>query len=199
MMEIAAEAFPGFSAGGKEGRKRGRPRSNQMVGAKRMAITGMTSMADMGSAHGVAFDDAVGTLLAREDDHGHTAAGVGTTTGKVEVFIAAARLGCFEAVVQFPIGDDTIDRSSIRPIHALNVDGGEQVFNHDALSEASQAAAFHLINAPVLEGNVVFVGDVGAVLQRWDMGQDLDVVTTLGGFAGIGACGSDDVKGGVLR
>ena len=134
-MEIAAEAFPGFSAGGKEDRKRGRPRRNQMAGAKRMAITGMTSMADMGSAHGVAFDDAVGTLLAREHDHGHAAAGVGTATGEVEVFIASAGLGCFEAVVQFPIGDDTIDRSSIRPIHALNVDGGEQVLNDDALSQ----------------------------------------------------------------
>ena len=43
------------------------------------------------------------------------------------------------------------------------------------------------------------MGDVRAFLQGWDVGQDLDVVTTLGGLAGIGACGSDDVKGGVLR
>ena len=73
----------------------------------------------------MAVDDAVGDFLAGEDDHGHAAAGVGAAAGEVEVAVFGAGLGCFEPVVELPIGDDTVDAAAVGTIHALDVHGRE--------------------------------------------------------------------------
>ena len=83
----------------------GRPRMNHNAGAQRMASPGKTSRRSLIELLGgrVALDDAVGTVLPGEDDHGHPAAGVGATSGEVEVAVFAGGLGGFEAVVLFVI------------------------------------------------------------------------------------------------
>ena len=178
----------------------GRPRMSHNAGAQRMATPGKTSknaLIDL-SGDRVTPDNAVGAALSGEDHHGHAAAGVGAAAGEVEVAVLAGGLGSFEAVVLFPVGDDAVNRSLVRAIHALDVDGSEEIFGHDGVAQSGEAAAFHLVDAAVFEGNVILVSDAGVVFERGDVRKDFDVVASLGCLVGIGAGGGDDVEGGVV-
>ena len=142
----------------------------------------------------MALDDAVGTLLSGQDDHGHAPAGIGATPSEVEVVVAAAGLWGLEAVVLFPVCHHAIDGSLVGPVHALDIDWGEQVFGDDALAQAGDAAAFHLVDAALFECYVVLVSDARILLDRWNVREDLDVVTTIGSFARIRAGRRDHIE-----
>ncbi len=178
----------------------GRPRMSHNAGAQRMATPGKISRkAFIGSSGDrVTLDNAVGAALSGEDHHGHTAAGVGAAAGEVEVAVFAGGLGSFEAVVLFPVGNDAVNRPLVRAIHALDVDGSEEIFGHDGVAQSGETAAFHLFDTAVFEGNVVLVSDAGVVFERGDVRKDFDVVASLRCFVGIGAGGGDDVEGGVV-
>ena len=178
----------------------GRPRMSHNAGAQRIATPGKTSKNALIGSSGdrVTLENAVGAALPGEDNHGHTAAGVGAAAGEVEVAIFTGGLGSFEAVVLFPVGDDAINRSSVRAIHAFNVQGSEEIFGHDGVAQSGEAAAFHLVDAAVFEGNVILVSDAGVVFERGDVRKDFDVVASLGCLVRIGTGGGDDVEGGVV-
>ena len=178
----------------------GRPRMSHNAGAQRMAIPGKISRKALIDLSGdrVTLDNTVGAVLPRENHHGHAAAGVGAAAGEVEVAVFAGGLGSFEAVVLFPIGDDAVNRTLVRAIHALDVDGSEEIFGHDGVAQSGETAAFHLVDTAVFEGNVVLVSDAGVVFERGDVRKDFDVVASLRCFAGIGAGGGDDVEGRVV-
>ena len=178
----------------------GRPRMSHNAGAQRMATPGkMRRKAFIGSSGDrVTLDNAVGATLPGENHHGHTAAGVGAAAGEVEVAVLGGGLGSFEAVVLFPIGDDAVNGPLVRAIHALDVDGSEEIFGHDGVAQSGETAAFHLVDAAFFEGNVVLVSDAGVVFERGDVRKNFDVVASFGCLVGIGAGGGDDVEGGVV-
>lgn len=144
-------------------------------------------------------DDAVGDFLTREDYHGHARAGIGGGSAEEESLVFGTHLGCFEAAVRFPIGDDSVDRSLVGAIHALDVIGKEDVFGDDVFAEILEAGAFHLFENAMVEGEVIFARERFAVLKGRNVGEDLDIVTTRRCLAGISAGGCNDVDGGVVR
>ena len=178
----------------------GRPRMSHNAGAQRMATPGKTSKKALIDLSGdrVTLANAVGAVLPGENHHGHAAARVGAAAGEVEVAVLGGGLGSFESVVLFPVGDDAVNRPLVRAIHALDVDGSEEIFGHDGVAQSGEAAAFHLVDTAFFEGNVVLVSDAGVVSERGDVRKDFDVVASLGCFVGIGTGWSDDVEGRVV-
>ena len=109
--------------------------------------------------NGVALDNPVGAVLSRKNHHGHSAAWVSTAAGEVEVLIFGGSLGSFKPVVPIPVGHDTVNRAAVGAIHPFDIDWSKKVFDNDAFSQPFDATAFHFVETPLLECDVVVVGD----------------------------------------
>ena len=82
------------------------------------------------------FDNTIGTFLTGKNDHGHTSTRVGAAACEVEVVILLADLGCLEAVILFPVGHDTINRSLIGTIHAFDIQWSKKIHSDNTFAKS---------------------------------------------------------------
>jgi len=137
--------------------------------------------------------------LPAKRDHGHARSGVNAAADEEQIVELRTLLWRFESEVAAAITDHTVDGASIGGVPSLNVEWSPEVLNDDVLPQIGEAHALKLVEAELFKRNVIFACVGIAVVDGWDVRQDLDVVAAGRCLRWIGASGCDDVDGWVIR
>jgi|SRR5271165_1640576 len=138
-------------------------------------------------------------MLSAKRDHGHARSGIDAAADEEQIVVLRALLWRFEGEVTAAIADHTVDGASIGGVASLDVEWGPEILYDDVLPQIGEAHALKLVEAEFFKRDVIFLRVGIAVVDRWNVRQDLDVVAAGWRLRWIAACGGDNIDSWIVR
>ncbi len=137
--------------------------------------------------------------MAAKRDHGHARPRIDASANKEQIVELRALLWGFEGEVTAAIADYSVNGASIGGVTSFDVEWSPEILDDDVLPQIGESHALKLVEAEFFKSDVIFSRVGIAVVDGWNVRQDLDVVAAGRCLRWIAAGGGDDIDGRIVR